>query len=183
MKYDKNQWLAFTCHVLNTYDPYYKQPELLGNLEQLKTLLNKYDLFEGVPVSIDDLQLTRSYRDQLKKHIAMENDYNLVQILNDFEQRSPIQSRLQIKADRSFDYMYEQYADKEISVADRISAIGAFTLGRVLVEYGRERLKICASPPCEDIYVDQSKNGQQRFCSKRCSTRFHVKKHRQSNEI
>jgi CGNR zinc finger len=160
---------------------YFRQ--LSANLEQLKTLLKKYDLLDGLPVSIEDLQLTRSYRDQHRKYIAMENDYNLVQILNDFEQRSPILSRLQIKADRSFDYVYEQHAVKEISVADRISAICPFTLGRVLVEYGRARLKICASTPYEDIYVDQSKNGLQRFCSKRCSTRFHVKKHRQSNEI
>ncbi|KEQ26930.1 CGNR zinc finger domain-containing protein [Paenibacillus tyrfis] len=183
MKYDKDQWLAFTCYVLNTYDPYYKEPELLGSLEQLRALLKKYDLFEGLPISDDDLQATRSYRVQLRHHIAMENDSDLVQILNEFEQRSPIQSRLQIKADRSFDYVYEQHPGREISVADRISAICAFTLGRVLVEYGRGRLKICASPPCEELYVDQSKNGLQRFCSKRCSTRFHVKKHRHSNEI
>ncbi|WP_089967947.1 CGNR zinc finger domain-containing protein [Lihuaxuella thermophila] len=85
--------------------------------------------------------------------------------------------------DGSFDYVYEQHIDSKSSLADRIGAICAFTLGRVLVEYGRERLNICASSPCEEIYVDTSKNGLQRFCSKRCSTRFHVKKHRHANKL
>lgn len=182
MKYDKEQWLAFTCHMLNTYDPFFKQPELLDSPEQLRGLLNKYGLFEGIPISADDFQKTRSYRDQLRNHIALEDDTKLAQILNDFEKRSPIQSRLQIKGDGSFDYVYEQHPSSKDSLADRIGAICAFTLGRVLVEYGRERLKICVSSPCEEIYVDQSKNGLQRFCSKRCATRFHVKKHRQSTK-
>lgn len=66
------------------------------------------------------------------------------------------------------------------SLADQILALCSFTLGKELVEHGRERLKSCASTPCEEIFVDHSKNGRQRFCSKQCSTRFHVKKHRQS---
>ncbi|PTM57783.1 CGNR zinc finger domain-containing protein [Desmospora activa] len=182
MKYDREQWLAFTCHMLNTYDPFFKQPELLDSPKQLKELLNKYGLFAGIPISADELQRTRSYRDQLRNHIALENDTKLVQLLNGFEKRSPVQPRLQIKGDGSFDYLFEQHHDSKSSLADRIGAICAFTLGRMLVEYGRARLKICTSSPCEEIYVDRSKNGLQRFCSKRCATRFHVKKHRQSNK-
>lgn len=38
MKYDKDQWLAFTCYVLNTYDPYYKQPTSLDIISLWRTI-------------------------------------------------------------------------------------------------------------------------------------------------
>jgi predicted RNA-binding Zn ribbon-like protein len=39
---------------------------------------------------------------------------------------------------------------------------------------GGERLRVCESQPCTDVFVDRSKKGQQRFCNATCATRYHV---------
>ncbi|WP_374955060.1 CGNR zinc finger domain-containing protein [Paenibacillus sp. PCH8] len=64
-----------------------------------------------------------------------------------------------------------------------LRTICSFVLGKELAKYGRSRLKECASKPCEEMFMDHSKNGQHRFCSKRCSNRYHIKKHRQLSHL
>lgn len=61
--------------------------------------------------------------------------------------------------------------------AERLSAWAA--LGYFALLHGaRDRLRTCASDPCEEIFRDDTKSGRQRFCSKRCANRFNVARHR-----
>ena len=53
------------------------------------------------------------------------------------------------------------------------------TLGFFALKQGApERLRVCQSAPCEEIFHDKTKAGRQRFCSKRCGTRFNVAQYR-----
>ena len=60
----------------------------------------------------------------------------------------------------------------------RIMALATAALVRLTTEYGPERMRQCQSSPCEKLYVDQSKAGRQRYCSKRCANRVNVAAHR-----
>jgi predicted RNA-binding Zn ribbon-like protein len=60
----------------------------------------------------------------------------------------------------------------------RAPALAAFGLASLMSEYGAQRLHICASSPCEEIFVDRSKPGRQRFCGKRCANRHNIAAYR-----
>lgn len=60
----------------------------------------------------------------------------------------------------------------------RVGASLTMALAHVVVDHGGDRLGTCAAPSCELVFVDQTRNGNQRFCSRRCATRVHVAQHR-----
>lgn len=60
----------------------------------------------------------------------------------------------------------------------RVGASLTMALAHVLVDHGGDRLGCCDAPGCRRVYVDQTRNGNQRFCSRTCATRVHVARHR-----
>lgn len=60
----------------------------------------------------------------------------------------------------------------------RVGASLAMALAHVLVDFGAQRLGHCPAPGCRNVFVDHTRNGSQRFCSKTCATRVHVAAHR-----
>lgn len=180
MKHYKESWYSFTFDVINSYDPYYEEPERLQSLDELYELIQKHDLFTDESITLEDVSAVRAYRDKIRHLIVDGSDTELGEFLTEFELRSPILPQLKPKGNGRFELVYEQQDSKKYSLTDRILAICSYVLGRELVEYGRSRVKVCASTPCHEVFIDKSKNGRRRFCCKRCSTRFHVKKHRQS---
>ncbi|MBT2285062.1 CGNR zinc finger domain-containing protein [Paenibacillus polymyxa] len=174
-------WFSFTFELINTYDPYYEEPERLGSLALFMELLNKHVLPSAKLPTSKDLIAVHSYRDKFRDLIRTATDEELSLFLNIHLSRAPIQSSLSATTYGQFMYVYDQPDGTEHSLVDSILSICSFVLGMELTKYGRSRLKACASAPCEEMFMDHSKNGLQRFCSKRCSTRYHVKKHRQQN--
>ncbi|GAA0377502.1 CGNR zinc finger domain-containing protein [Bacillus horti] len=180
MRYYNEKWNLFLFDVLNSYDPFYADPERLGSTEKLSELLVKYQLFQEESLTTEQLGAVQLFRDSLRFLILKESDETLVKFLSEYESRAPITTRLQAAGEGKFTLIYEQLNKGGLKpLEDRILAICSHALGRMIVDFGRSRLKSCTSTPCEEIFVDQSKNGMQRFCSKRCSTRYHVKKHRE----
>jgi predicted RNA-binding Zn ribbon-like protein len=55
-----------------------------------------------------------------------------------------------------------------------------FSVGTALhlTTRGMNRLGRCAATPCENVVVDVSRNGTQRYCSPRCGSRDAVRRHR-----
>ena len=62
--------------------------------------------------------------------------------------------------------------------ADRIAAVLVMSIANAVVEEGAERFGWCAAPQCERLFFDRSRNRSQRFCSRMCATRVHVRAHR-----
>lgn len=63
--------------------------------------------------------------------------------------------------------------------AGHLRTVGAsmtMALAMVLCDYGADRLGVC--PQCEDVFVDTTRNGSQRFCSRTCANRVHAASHR-----
>ena len=64
------------------------------------------------------------------------------------------------------------------SPARWLGAITAMGLSVALIEGGFERLGVCASTTCDDVYVDTSRNKSRLHCSDTCTTRENVAAYR-----
>lgn len=60
----------------------------------------------------------------------------------------------------------------------RVGASLVMALAHVVVDEGADRLGRCGAPGCDRVFVDHSRGGNRRFCSKTCATRVHVAAHR-----
>jgi predicted RNA-binding Zn ribbon-like protein len=56
--------------------------------------------------------------------------------------------------------------------------LAAFGLAWLVAERGLERLGVCAADDCTAVYADTSPRGARRYCSRTCSTRQNVRRHR-----
>ena len=71
------------------------------------------------------------------------------------------------------------YTPVEAPLAVRLAAEAAMGLAIVMREAGLERLKVCASDTCEDVFIDTSRNRSRRFCDpSTCGNRTNVAAHR-----
>jgi predicted RNA-binding Zn ribbon-like protein len=60
------------------------------------------------------------------------------------------------------------------SQSELLAAEAALGLAGALKSAGPERLKTCAASPCQDVFIDGSRNRSRRFCSERCANRYHA---------
>ena len=64
-------------------------------------------------------------------------------------------------------------------LADRIAAHLAMGLAELVVAGESSRVRSCASPTCQDVFVDLSRNRSRRYCDSRtCGNRLHVAAYR-----
>jgi predicted RNA-binding Zn ribbon-like protein len=56
--------------------------------------------------------------------------------------------------------------------------LAAFGLASLVAERGLERLGMCAADDCTAVFADTSARGSRRYCSRTCSTRQNVRRHR-----
>jgi predicted RNA-binding Zn ribbon-like protein len=64
-------------------------------------------------------------------------------------------------------------------LADRIAAHSAMGLAELIVAGESSRVRTCASPRCEIVFVDLSRNQSRRYCDSRtCGNRVHVAAYR-----
>ena len=65
------------------------------------------------------------------------------------------------------------------SLADRIAAHSAMGLAELVVAGQSGRVRTCASPECDAVFVDLSRNQSRRYCDSRtCGNRVHVAAYR-----
>ncbi|MDQ0615701.1 putative RNA-binding Zn ribbon-like protein [Microbacterium sp. W4I4] len=69
-------------------------------------------------------------------------------------------------------------AERLRSLPDVLEAIFSVGTALHLTERGMHRIGRCAASPCENVVVDVTRNGRQRYCSVRCANRDAVRRHR-----
>jgi predicted RNA-binding Zn ribbon-like protein len=67
---------------------------------------------------------------------------------------------------------------EELSPADRVAVAAATELAALATQRGLERLGFCAADCCQAVFADTSPRGDRRYCSRTCSTRMNVRRHR-----
>ncbi len=64
-------------------------------------------------------------------------------------------------------------------LADRIAAHSAMGLAELIVAGQSGRVRTCASPQCDVVFIDLSRNQSRRYCDSRtCGNRIHVAAYR-----
>ena len=146
-----------------------------GN-ENLRTPADVEQLFQSQGlegygrVSESDLKPLRALRARLKAVFEADSDKDAARLINE------------ILADAgAAPYMTDHdgrwhlhYAPADAPLADRIAAVSATALATVMCRWGWERMGICASDQCWDVFVDTSRNRSRRYCAPSCSTRVNV---------
>jgi predicted RNA-binding Zn ribbon-like protein len=66
-----------------------------------------------------------------------------------------------------------------LRAADSVPALAAYGLAALVAERGLERLGFCAAEDCQAVFADTSPRGARRYCSRTCSTRQNVRRHRE----
>jgi CGNR zinc finger len=167
---------AFALAFVNTHDPVRPVVDLLANPEHARVFLSEWcemdwDLDWGKIAR--RLQLYRDdLRNLLTRHIggALALD-DLTQYLDHKLMHWPWIAR-PVAEERSFRVLF--MPSPQLQPVQHVEAVVTRGLADLIAEYGPERLRQCESRPCEEIFIDRSKSGRQRFCGKRCATRFNV---------
>jgi hypothetical protein len=64
--------------------------------------------------------------------------------------------------------------------ADRVAVAAALELASLAAAHGLDRLGFCAADDCQRVFADTSARGSRRYCSRTCSTRTNVRRHRKT---
>ena len=67
---------------------------------------------------------------------------------------------------------------EELTPADRVAVAAATELAALAAQRGLDRIGFCAADDCQAVFADTSPRGDRRYCSRTCSTRMNVRRHR-----
>ncbi len=137
--------------------------------EVLRDLLSRFELGDG-PLDIDGLTHLAT---RLRRLFTAEDLDTRVAILNDLIALYQPHPRIVDHDDQGYHLHYQPPG------AGHLRGIGSsmtMALAMVICDFGAGRLGVC--PACDDIFVDTTRNGRQRFCSRPCANRVHVASHR-----
>ncbi|MCP2257562.1 putative stress-induced transcription regulator [Streptoalloteichus tenebrarius] len=70
------------------------------------------------------------------------------------------------------------YRDDDVPLAAALRAVVSVAAAQHLTATGMHRLGRCALPECRFVFVDFSRGGRQRYCSRVCANRDAVRRHR-----
>lgn len=137
--------------------------------DDLRDLLHRFELTDE-PLDIDGL----TYLAGRLRRVFTEDDLAVkVAVLNDLI--SLYQPHPSV-VDHDGEGYHLHYVPPGANPLRGIGASMTMALASVLCDFGPDRLGVC--PDCGDIFVDTTRNGRQRFCSRACANRVHVAEHR-----
>jgi predicted RNA-binding Zn ribbon-like protein len=166
-----NNHLAILAEdFINTFDLYLEQPEHLLKPADLKHFLMVRGI-EVDSVTQNDLEQVRVLRERLRTIWTAGVVEDALHELN------PLLAGIDvgIQVVQEGEGLHMEYAfQPDMDLVRRLGALCALGVTALLQTYGIERLRACASSPCQDVYVDTSRNKSRRFCSDRCANRYNI---------
>ncbi len=175
---------AFLIDFLNTYDPMRPVQDLLADGESCRAFLTRFELdhshVDWARTSADLVQVRTRLR---RAHIGLatgtigvdELARELNHLLRGVDWRGTVRRHAS-----SLELVFEP--DDHPDYAKRVTAVVVSAFVETLARDGVERVRQCESPPCEALFMDQTKAGRQRYCGKRCANRANVAAHRRRIE-
>jgi predicted RNA-binding Zn ribbon-like protein len=126
-----------------------------------------------------DLHEVRAIRSRLRDVFEADGEAGAAAVLNDLLSDMNAVPRIGIHGPGP----HLHFESDEGSPARYLGAITAMGLTVALIEGGFERLGICHSGTCDDVFVDNSKNRSRLHCSDTCTTREAVAAHRARQRV
>ncbi len=166
--------------LVNTHEKYAGDDQLT-TIEELAEFLEKYEgewhdehWCEPDALHPSDLAEVRALRERLRTVWDCQDIETATASLNDLLAQTAASPRISLHGKP-----HMHFEPGRGRVADWLGAAAAMGLSMVLVRYGYERLGICKSSTCDDVFVDTSRNRSRRNCSTTCTTRENVAAHRE----
>ena len=157
--------------LVNTFDPYYDQPESLREPADLARFLQQWGVTPDRPLDQRDLAQAHA----LRGHLAAVFDAPAAAVaatLNDLLAGARLLPRLGTDATGS--WRLELAAEPDTGALERLTIETTLGLAQALERHGPARLRRCAASPCEEAFIDTSRNRSRRYCSQRCANRHNV---------
>lgn len=169
--------LSLSERLLNSHDIMQDQPEALQTASDLQTLIADAPV-NGLEFTAADVPTVRRMRQQLRQLFREDDEDALREALNLAAGHIQTQIKLVTPGGQGLLIVpVETQASRQLYAACVIGLAWAFE------HHGAQRFRTCQAPPCEDVFVDVSKNGQRRFCGPRCANRAHSRAFRERGEI
>ena len=166
-----DQLATLTQDLLNTDDPYREYPELMPTVEALVTFLEVHQIPHHNGVDESDLRTVWGLREQLRAIWESRGNAEGIQRLNHLLAVASVTPRFHGESDSGY-LTFDFAGDTPFLV--RLTAQTALGIVVSVQTYGWDRLKTCNAEPCQDAFVDTSRNRSRRFCSDRCANRYNI---------
>jgi predicted RNA-binding Zn ribbon-like protein len=172
-----NDRLATAVDLVNTYDPWSDDPEALPDTAALARFLSAHGYGSGADLTEADPAQARTLRERLRAVFSTDDVFLATQELAAAMAGARITAVPSV-FESGFAYLAVTSGPGDPPVT-RMAADTAIALTRALERLGIERLRECAASPCQEAFVDTSRNGSRRFCSHRCANRTNVAAYRE----
>jgi predicted RNA-binding Zn ribbon-like protein len=165
---------SLAADLVNTRPRPADPPEKLTGPDAVAALLEPYGL---EPAPVEEL---RRVREELLAAFEARDMAQLAAALNPLLARGAT-LRLLPGGGSSAPGWSLRAPTEELSPADRVAVAAALELATLAAARGLDRLGFCAADDCQRVFADTSPRGDRRYCSRTCSTRMNVRRHRGSS--
>jgi predicted RNA-binding Zn ribbon-like protein len=124
----------------------------------------------GWEPTVRDLREVRALRARLREVFAAPDARTAAGLLNEELADVVATPRVSLHGDEP----HLHFEPVQASPARWLGAITAMGLAVALIEGGFDRLGVCGSTSCDDVFVDTSRNRSKHYCSDTCTTRENV---------
>jgi predicted RNA-binding Zn ribbon-like protein len=166
--------IALAVDFANTYDPFLDEPEALQHPADLKRFLERCYIEISEGVKEEELLAARQLRDELREIFMWiesgEVRGKIVDAINVMLSGAVVS----VRAENNDGWHLEYSPADRSPIISKLAVKMGIGLTLALQQHGPERLKMCKAQPCEEVFIDLSKNKSRRFCGERCANRYNV---------
>jgi predicted RNA-binding Zn ribbon-like protein len=167
--------LATVVDLINT-SPLTGDDEGLADLRGLAEFVARRRISGVDHLDGDDLERVRALRDAFHRVFTAPDQAAAVTRLNTLLSETRITPHL---VEHDGFPLHVHYFAPGASVGEHLAADCGVALAHLLVEGEWERLRSCAAPDCDKVFVDESRNRSRVYCDSRtCGNRMHVAAYR-----
>lgn len=167
---DQKAFLAID--VINTYDVTLTQPEWLQTPGDLELFLSQHEILFEAPLSSKELHAVHALRTRLRDIFSSPDEATFVQRLNTLLATCLVIPSVDISSEGL--RVLRLAPPTGTSLVQQLITETSLGLSLAFQRYGKERLRVCAATPCQDVFIDTSRNAQRRYCSERCANRSNI---------
>jgi predicted RNA-binding Zn ribbon-like protein len=155
------------------------RPDPLDSVKGLKALLRQV-IYGGHRVAETDLEPLRELREQLRSVFEAPTPEAAATRLNRVFGVCEFAPNMAYSREQGW---HLHPASDRTPAWRWLAAACALGLTYLLMDYGAERLGVCAAPGCGKVFLDRSRPGNKRFCSLRCANRMHASAFRRRGRL
>jgi predicted RNA-binding Zn ribbon-like protein len=155
------QPVRLAVDLVNTHNPRSGRDDLADEAALSRFLDERLGGYPPGP-SPADLRAIKEVRERLRAVFSAHDEGEAAATLNSLLAESGALPQL---TEHDGEPWHLHFSPPETPVASRLAAETAMGLAVVIAESGFDRLHVCESEDCFDVFVDESRNKSRRFCS------------------